>query len=188
MRTERSAGLFSSPSPPAADLVVVSRARRIDLQQVGARPVDQPPHDVAERRAERGERVLHPRRHLRVHRSANEPVPLQAAERHREHPLADAGDAPQELAEAQRALDAEHVDQGHRPFVADAREHLVRATVGLGVLELRRLRRNDRGGGGPARRRRCGIHTGARFPRCQWFLRHNRGTFACVLHHAARRP
>ena len=111
----------------ARRLRVVTRTSRIHLLDVRLRPREQRFHRVEQRPAERGERVLHARRHLGVHRPLHEPVALEAAQRHGEHALADPFHAPLQLAEPQRPSAAEDRDHVHRPLVTHARQHLAHA-------------------------------------------------------------
>ena len=132
-----------------------------------SRPLHQTADELPERRAERRQRVLDARRHLRVHRPRDEAVALHPAQRHGQHPLADSVDSPSDLVEAQRAGVAEHVDDVDRPFVSDAGEDVAGMTVRGRILQL-------------------GRPLDGRFS--HWLLRGISGTLACVLFHRKRSP
>ena len=73
--------------------------------------------------AERGQRIIHPRRNGRKRRSCNQPVALEPAQRKRQHALRNAADRAPQLVEAHRPVAQPRHDQD-RPFVADPGEHV----------------------------------------------------------------
>src|SRR6185437_8561679 len=102
---------------------VIGGTSRVNLSQVSVGPAHQRPRGIEERGAERGERVLDPRRYHRVHGAADDPVPFQPAQRHRQHPLAHPVDAAFQAGKALRPV-TEVEDHLQRPFVADALKDL----------------------------------------------------------------
>src|SRR5439155_18162112 len=103
-----------------------------------ARPRDESAYELTQRGAERSEGVLHAWRNFGVDSPRDQSVALQAPQRHGQHALADPIHLTSQLVEAQRSRLAEHVDDGDRPFVADASEDVARVTVRRRVLQLRR--------------------------------------------------
>ena len=108
---------------------IVGGPGRADVVGVRHRPLHQRPDRLEERAPERRERVVDARWHDRVHGSRHQPVALQPADRHGQHPLADPVDAAQQLREAPRSV-TEQVDHEHGPLVADAVEHLAQVALG----------------------------------------------------------
>src|ERR1700761_3690753 len=108
---------------------VVAAARGVDVPGVAVGPVHQLPDGDEQRGAHRGQLVVHPRRDDRVHGPGHQPVALQPAQRHGQHPPGDPVDAPAQLAEPLAAL-AELVDDEHRPLVPDPVQYVAGPAVG----------------------------------------------------------
>src|SRR5437763_1875964 len=87
------------------------------------RPAGKVAHRREQGLAHRGERVVHPGWHDRVHGPRDEAVPLETAQCHGEHALADPVDVVKKLGEAAAAL-AQAGDHEYGPLVADAHQHL----------------------------------------------------------------
>jgi hypothetical protein len=71
--------------------------------EVSVCPVHERADRIEQGVAHFGEFVVHPRRHHRVHGPADDPVPFQAAQGDRQHPLADPVHAAEQCGEALRA-------------------------------------------------------------------------------------
>ena len=113
------------PSPgsltAAGDPLEAAKRRRIgpggsDFVLVVLGPGDERLDRGVQCRAQRGKRVVHPRRHDRMDGPSYEPVALQLAQGDGEHALADAVDASAQLGETQRPVLQQRDDQ-QRPLV-----------------------------------------------------------------------
>src|SRR5207249_11019170 len=115
-----------------------------------------------ERAAHRGQRVVDAWRDDGVHRSRHDAVPLETANRDREHALADPLDDAEQLGEAAR-VHAEHADDVDGPLVSDAVEHLAGAAMAA-QADAEPPRRSGRRRGGylrvRSRTRRCPLARG----------------------------
>src|SRR5215469_3972114 len=97
------------------------------------------------------QRVVDPWRNGRKDRARHQAVPLQTSERQGQHPLRNAAERTAQLVEPFGAV-AQRADHQHRPFVADAREHLAYRAAILGHVQV--LGISDV----PSCRRRLGIY------------------------------
>ena len=103
-----------------------------DLVAVLARPRDERLDRVEQCGAERGELIVDPRRDDGKHRSVDEALAFELADREREHALADPVDLAAQFAEPARAV-GEKADDEQRPLVGDPVEDVAELTGGIGL-------------------------------------------------------
>src|SRR5262249_1245845 len=104
----------------------------LDLAEVPLRPVAHRLEDRMQAPPERRHRVLDARRDLRVEGARQEAVPLQVAELLGQHALADPGNQPAQLVEAERAPGDEGVDDGRLPLAGDDAHDQLHPLDGIG--------------------------------------------------------
>src|SRR3954454_20918732 len=116
--------------------LVVRGPGGVDLHDVRSGPSHEAADVLAQRRAERRERIPDARRDLRKDRAHNHAVAFQPAQRDGEHSLADAVDLLSDLAEAERLRRTEHMDHVYGPGIPDAGEDVACMAVRWRVLQL----------------------------------------------------
>ena len=109
----RQFGVVSFPTP-----AIIEIARPLNCSAMLDRPLAQRVNGFPQRTAKLGQCVVDLGWDGRKERAFDEPVPLQTAQRQRQHPLRDAADAPLQLVEPEGPVAKRHYDQ-HAPLVAD---------------------------------------------------------------------
>jgi hypothetical protein len=118
-------------------------ARAGDLVVMGFGPDPDAAEGGAEAAAERCELVFDARRDDGIDGAPDQPVTFHLTYGFGEHLLADAGDEPAELGEANRAVLLKDFEDQHGPFVGDALDDLADEPVDFGVGAGRRLRMGE---------------------------------------------
>jgi len=103
---------------------VIGGAGAIDIPFVFVSPGDERADDIAQGSPQRRKRVFDARRHDGIDGSSDQAVAFEVPECDREHPLADAIDAPAQLRETSRAI-CEKGNYVDGPLVAHALQHFV---------------------------------------------------------------
>src|SRR5215475_3403176 len=103
-------------------------------------PQAQPVHRLEQRSSKSCQFVVDARRNGGEHGARDQPIPFEAPQGQRQHPLRDAAKGTANLAEALRAATELAHDQ-HRPFVANARQYLADGPAVLGHMQVTRYQR-----------------------------------------------